>query len=220
MNVKMVMFDGKMVNVISLQEYYNNWDMYTNNPSYSYSVAIEYNSNTSTYILPFRKNSDNRPGIYMYPNCLYVNIEDESASKDYLIENLEIIDFSDTNNIREFMSKNSQIRDMEASALTEVDSIFIPQINPNDSPEMSAFKEAIIAKKIDINKYASRFGDNFLNDKRILKTTSITMNKLISMCQKLDIEAELTLRDVQSDNIPNPMMKEITVILTNTTGDK
>ena len=109
---------------------------------------------------------------------------------------------------------------MEASALTEVDSIFIPQINPNDSPEMSAFKEAIIAKKIDINKYASRFGDNFLNDKRILKTTSITMNKLISMCQKLDIEAELTLRDVQSDNIPNPMMKEITVILTNNTGDK
>ena len=84
---------------------------------------------------------------------------------------------------------------METDILTDADSIFCPTISNNDSPEMAAFKEAIIAKHIDINKYASRFGENFLNDKRILRTNNITMNKLVSMCKKLDIEAELILRD-------------------------
>ena len=121
--------------------------------------------------------------------------------------------------MKDFLSKNAQIRDMESTILSEIDSVFTPSIGENDSPEMKAFKEAIIMKHIDINKYAPRFGDNFLNDKRILKTGSITMNKLISMCQKLDIEVQLTLRDA-SDDVINPMSEEITTILTKQDGDK
>ena len=79
-----------------------------------------------------------------------------------------------------------------------------------------AFKQAIASKHMDINKYAPRFGDNYLNDKRILKTSSITMNKLVAMSERLDIEVELTLRNA-SDNVPNPMDKPITVILTGNT---
>ena len=130
-----------------------------------------------------------------------------------------IVDFNDISTMKDFLSKNAQIRDMESTILSEIDSVFTPSIGENDSPEMKAFKEAIIKKHIDINKYAPRFGDNFLNDKRILKTGSITMNKLISMCQKLDIEVQLTLRDA-SDDVINPMSEEITTILTKQDGDK
>ena len=45
------------------------------------------------------------------------------------------------------------------------------------------------------------------------------MNKLISMCQKLDIEVQLTLRDA-SDDVINPMSGEITTVLTKQDGDK
>ena len=42
------------------------------------------------------------------------------------------------------------------------------------------------------------------------------MNKLVAMSERLDIEVELTLRNA-SDNVPNPMDKPITVILTGNT---
>ena len=105
---------------------------------------------------------------------------------------------------------------METTILTDSDSIFTPPMNQDDTPEMRAFKQAIASKHMDINKYAPRFGDNYLNDKRILKTSSITMNKLVAMSERLDIEVELTLRNA-SDNVPNPMDKPITVILTGNT---
>ena len=83
---------------------------------------------------------------------------------------------------------------------------------------MTFFKESISIKHINIISYAPRFGENFLNEKSIFKTPSITMNKLVSMCKKLDIEAELTLRNASPD-VANPMPNEVTVILTGTGGD-
>ena len=76
----------------------------------------------------------------------------------------------------------------------------------------------MIVQNCDINKYAPRFGENFLNDKRLFKTGSITMNKLISISKNLDIEAELILRDT-SDDVPNKMGREVRVILTGDSED-
>jgi hypothetical protein len=78
---------------------------------------------------------------------------------------------------------------------------------------MKAIKDAITSKSMDLNKYAPRFGDNFLNTKRLLKGDSITMNKLIEVSNALDIEAELILRNASTD-IANPMANEIHMIIT------
>lgn len=219
MDLKTTTIDGKIVDIVSEQEYVNKWQMYAENPSLCASSAVEVQgTDGQTYVLPIRGKSDDRPGIYP-DGCIYfTKFPTQESDSCYRADQLDIVDFSNIKTVEEFLSKNSQIREMESGVLTEIDTVFVPQIGQNDSPEMKAFKEAITSKKMDINKYAPRFGDNFLNDKRILKTSSITMNKLVSMCKKLDIEAELTLRNTSPD-VANPMQKEISVILTGTGGD-
>ena len=220
MDLKTTTVDGRIVDIVSEQDYCNKWRMYAENPSLCASSAVEIRGHDGiNYILPIRTKSDDRPGIYPDGCIYYTKFPTQENAHGYREDQLEIVDFSNTRTVEEFLSKNNQIREMETNVLTEVDSVFSPQIGTNDSPEMRAFKEAIISKHMDINKYAPRFGDNFLNDKRILKTSSITMNKLVSMCKKLDIEAELTLRNASSD-VANPMPKEVTIILTGTGGDE
>jgi hypothetical protein len=48
---------------------------------------------------------------------------------------------------------------------------------------------------------------------RLLRGSTITLSKLVSICAAFDISADLTLRDKAYD-IPNPMNTEITVDLT------
>lgn len=219
MNLRTTAIDGKVVDIVSEQDFANKWRMYAENPSLCASSAVEMKAPDGVdYVLPMRSKSDDRPGIYPEGCIYFVKFPDEETAPDYRTADREIVDFSDTKTVTDFLNKNNQIREMEASVLTEIDTVFNPQVGQNDSPEMKAFKEAIASKHIDINKYAPRFGDNFLNDKRILKTSSITMNKLVSMCQKLDIEAELTLRNAGAD-VANPMPNEVTVILTRNGGD-
>lgn len=219
MDLKTTSVDGKIVDIISEKEYSERWRMYTENPSMSASVALDVaDSEGNRYILPFRNKTDDRPGIYQEGVVYFMKFPEQNCEVEYRKDNLDIVDFGEINSVQEFLGKNAQIREMETSVLTDIDSVFMPRIGNDDSPEMKAFKEAIQSKHIDISKYAPRFGDNFLNDKRILKTGSITMNKLVSMCKKLDIEAELTLRN-SGDDVANPMPKDITVILTGTGGD-
>ena len=171
------------------------------------------------YALPFISKTDTCPGVYPEGCIYFVNVPKTEREKNtYNINNLDITDTRDVESVSDFLNKTKTIRDMEASTLSSSDDRFIPPMLENDSLEMRAFKEAIAAKNCDINKYAGRFGENFLNDKRLFKTGSITMNKLISISKNMDIEAELILRDA-SGNIPNKMGKEIRVILTGDNSD-
>lgn len=217
MNLKTSTIDGKVVDIISEEEYLAKYDVY-NNSSINSSTAVEVIDNDgNTFALPFRGRTDERPGIYPDGSVYFIKYPNNRLESSYNIANIEIIDFSDIKNINDFLEKNSQIREMETNVLTDIDSVFVPPISSSDTPEMKAFKEAVIAKHMDINKYAPRFGDNFLNDKRILKTNSITMNKLRDIGEKLDIEIELILRDKNPD-VPNPMGKEVSTILTDSGG--
>lgn len=215
---KMTSVDGRIVDIVPEQDFKDKWRMYNENPSLCASTAVEVvGQDGENYVLPIRGKSDDRPGVYP-DGCIYFT-KFPTDETGYRLDELNIVDFNDVKNVEDFLNKNKQIREMETNVLTDIDSVFIPQIGQNDTPEMRAFKEAIASKHMDINKYAPRFGDNFLNDRRILKTSSITMNKLVSMCKKLDIEAELTLRNASPD-VANPMSKEVTVILTGTGGDE
>ena len=219
MDLKTATVDGKIMDVVSEDKYRSEYETYTN-PSLISSTAVEVSDQNGVgYVLPFRGKTDDKPGIYP-DGCIYfVKYPTAQEAPQYRSDSVNMVDFSDVNNISQFLDKNRQIRDMETNVLTDADSIFTPPLNQDDSPEMRAFKQAIASKHMDINRYAPRFGDNYLNDKRILKTSSITMNKLIAMSKKLDIEVELTLRNAGSD-VANPMDKPITVILTGNNEDK
>ena len=83
---------------------------------------------------------------------------------------------------------------------------------------MKLMKEAINLKRCDIDKYALRAGPNHLNNKRILKGNDITIKKMVEICDYMDMEVELTIRDKNSE-VANPMNKEITKILTSEGDD-
>ena len=76
----------------------------------------------------------------------------------------------------------------------------------------------INSKHFDIDKYASRFGDNFPNDKRQLKSVSATLNIIKRFCSNCDMEAILILRD-KNPNVPNPMNREVAISLTEPLSD-
>ena len=125
---------------------------------------------------------------------------------------MHIVDFGSASSTQEFIEKNNEYRDKEREILTTPDNIFVPQLKEGDLPEMQALKEAVISKHIDIDKYAHKF-DRFNNDKRLFNDTSISMKKLKSMCDSLDIKATLILEDKSSD-VPNPMGKKVEVVIT------
>lgn len=165
-------------------------------------------------VYPLRGVTDTRPGIYKCSN-LYMRVvkPDRNEIDSYRATSESIVDFDDTKSIRDIITAKNKFRKMESTVLTSVDNITTPIIDPNDAPEMKALKEAIIAKHIDLNKYEARFGPNFNNDRRLLDKNSITLTKLKSMGDALDIEVSLTLRD-KSPSVPNPMGKVITVTVT------
>ena len=80
---------------------------------------------------------------------------------------------------------------------------------------MKALKQAITDKHIDLDKYESRFGPNFNNDKRLLRKNSITFGKLRSICDALDIRVTISIEDSAPD-VPNPIGR---TIIADITGD-
>ena len=62
MDLKTTTVDGKIVDIVSEQEYVNKWKMYAENPSLCASSAVEIQGDDGNdYILPIRGKSDDRP---------------------------------------------------------------------------------------------------------------------------------------------------------------
>lgn len=145
--------------------------------------------------------------------ALYRYISKGDVDK-YKSENVEMIDFSNTRSMKEQIEKNRKLREMEESVLITPDKIFKPVIKPTDLPEMIALKEAINAKNIDLDKYSQRFGDNYNNDRRLLDKPSITLSKIRTISEALDMSCYITFED-KSPDVPNPIGKKITYRITN-----
>lgn len=198
---KKAKINGRVTTVVTPMEALEN-EIYQNK-----FTSVEVNDS----ILPVKKSYDpTSPGFYIfnegkmgkiiYPND---NEKDEYSSKN-------AIDFSDVKNMKELISKQEEVKRMESEVLSSSDNLFKPIPKDTDSSEMKAMKQAICLKNIDIDVYADRFGDNFNNDKRLLKGSSITISKLKSICDKLDMKVTLTISD-SSDDVPNPIGESITV---------
>ena len=201
--MRKVEVDGKLYNVAKIDEYTDYPDLYT--PKFT---AIETPGNC---ILPVKnKNTDSGPGVYYQPGAMVAIIEKPENIADYSID--KVIDFTNPKSIGEVFEKQQIIRDIQDEIMTTSDNVLQLKIGEKDTPEMRALKTAINAKRIDTKQYEDRF-DQFQNDMRLLKGNSITLGKLISISNALDISADLTLRD-RDGNTPNPMNQEIVIDLT------
>lgn len=198
--------DGKLVEVITPEEYYANPSMYA--PNYT---AFE---GGNGYIYPLRTKMDCRPGMYMSPTSPFIKQKDptEEEKEDYSDKN--IISFEDAVTMGDIIHKQNQLYDQERDILTTVDNVFIPPIRSDDSSEMVGMKMALQAKNCDIDKYEHRFGrKNFQNEKRLFDRPSMTLSKIRATCEALDIRCTMTLQDTSPD-VPNPMGKVITFDIT------
>lgn len=202
--------NGQIVDVIDYDEYSKNIDMYEGRSD----VAIKTTKGDEEYILPvkgeYNPNAVN-PGIYNAGCIDFVIYPSEDEKDNYSTKN--IISMSNRDNIRDLIKAGDEARKLDEDFITSPDNITSIPIKVTDQPELKCLKMALNAKRIDIDKYAGRFGDNYPNDKRQLKNSSATLNIIKRYCENCDMEAILTLRD-KSPDVPNPMGKEISVSLT------
>lgn len=169
-------------------------------------------------IYKLRNRTDTKTG--MYKNDLYTVLMSNKNDEDqYKVNQDNIINFDDAKTIRDVINKQDKLKDMESATLISANgNVFIPLNKDDDTKEMLALKEAVRNKHIDINMYESRFGNNFNNDIRIFNKPSITLEKIKTICNALDIEVSIIFKDKEG-NIPNPIGKEITTVVTSQEDD-
>lgn len=201
--MKKAKIDNKMVEIVDKEMLATDVNM-----PYGYT-AVQIDDT----VYPLRGKNDTRAGIYPINKYMSKIVRPDKDEKENYSAS-RIIDFSSAKTVKELIDKQNRVKEEERSILTNIDNIFCPQIDENDAPEMRALKQAVGAKGIDIEKYESRFGDNYNNDIRLFNKNSITLSKLKSICSNLDIRLSLTLRDM-NDDVPNPMKTEIKVDLSN-----
>lgn len=168
------------------------------------------------YVYPIRTKTDTRPGFYPTGGLDFFKPPVMGESNMYHQQN--IINFHDATTLREIIQTQQKLISAERSILTTIDNVFTPEITDNDTPEMRAVKQAIIDKHIDLDKYESRFGPNYNNDKRLLKKNSITFGKMRSVFDALDIKSKIVIEDASPD-VPNPIGRVITTELTGNSAE-
>lgn len=200
--MKKIELGRKLYNVCDIDEYTENQEVY--NPK---STALI----VGDKVLPVRSSIESSPGVYFQKNAMVANIiKPKDSDSQYDIDNM--IDLSKPKDIGEVIEKNKLIRDIQSDLMVSgKDNIFCLSISQQDTPEMKALKQAINLKRVDKRSYESRFSQ-FQNDMRLLKGTSITLSKLIGICDGFDISCILTLKD--KDGAANPMLEEISLDLT------
>ena len=202
--------NGCIYDVLDYEEYRK--DLSCNIDRTDIAVLEDYKD--QQILLPYKgKYSGNpvSPGIYNAGCIDFIKYPDNITKHNYIPE--KIISLSNVSDIDEIIKNGEIISKLDESFVTTPDNITNVIIKESDQPELKALKMAINAKQIDLDKYQGRFGANYPNDKRQLKSNSITLNILKRYCDNCDMEAVLTIRD-KSPDVPNPIGREISVSLT------
>ena len=217
MDLRKAKVNGRMSDIISFESLHEHRNVYHDTNSQA-PVAVEcIKQNGETYYLPYYaggSTNTTRPGVYpvdINHNIDFIVYPEKEEAYKYQPE--RIADFRNIKNIQQYLEVQKEAEEMSNDIVSNPDNIFTPPLLENDSPEMRGLKEAIIAKKIDIDKYQDNFGDNFPNDKRKLYDNKITLFLLKRDCECLDMKAELVISDA-NPNVPNPLGKEIHIQIT------
>lgn len=175
------------------------------------NIAVE--EDGKIYPIISKSNTYKTNGVYLDGSiATFVNADDDQSK--YEIDNIEVIDFNNISSMQEQIKKTSELMAMEETILINPDNIFNIRIKPNDLPEMVALKEAVNRKQIDINKYAYRFGDNFNNDRRLFEKDTITLAKMKTIAEALDMDCYIIFED-REPGVPNPIGGQIKTKITN-----
>lgn len=202
MSLEKAKINDAIYDVIDIEEYYKNPSAYG-----SYTAI----NGRDGFIYPIRTKTDTRPGFYPTGGLDFFKQPVGGEVNVYTQQN--VINFKDATSLREIIQTQQKLESEERTILTTIDNVFAPEITNGDTPEMRALKQAVLDKHIDLDKYESRFGPNYNNDKRLLKKNSITFGKLRSIADALDIKVSMTIEDAAPD-VPNPIGRAITVDLT------
>lgn len=189
-------------------------DEFAKKPVYVENTGMLRTYNGQQIILPIREgytDSTVVPGVYNEGCINFVVYPEDDMVKDYIPE--KIVRMDNKMELKDVLEKREIIARLDEPWITSPDSITQFVISDEDKPEMVCLKSALNAKKVDIDKYSARFGQNFPNDKRQLKNNSATLNIIKRFCKNMDMECLITLRDKNPD-VPNPMSEEITFSLT------
>lgn len=180
------------------------------------NIAVE--EKGMVYPIIKKSNAYKTNGVFV-DGCMatFINADDDQSKYD--INNIEIIDFNNISSMQEQIQKTSELMAMEETILINPDNIFSIRIKPNDLPEMVALKEAVNRKQIDINKYAYRFGDNFNNDRRLFEKDTITLAKMKTIAEALDMDCYIIFED-REPGVPNPIGSPIKTKITNIGEDE
>ena len=217
LNVKVSrgVINGQMYDIIDHDEFNK-----SDNMVYSDNSGVLFDYKDTQMILPIRSGYNENtviPGIYREGCINFVVYPEEDMVSQYIPD--KIVRMNNTMELKDVLEKRETIARLDEPWITSPDSITQFVISEEDKSEMVCLKTALNMKKVDIDKYAARFGQNFPNDKRQLKNNSATLNIIKRFCKNMDMECLITLRDKNPD-VPNPMGEEITMSLTETyTGD-
>lgn len=210
--------NGQVVDVVNYDDYTANKDMYAGRTDIG--IPTEYKG--KDIILPMKGQYPSSgvapmtPGVYNAGCVDFFVPPEEAFVEKYIPKNT--VTMNNQDNIRDLIIAGEQSKKLDEPFITSPDNITIIPIKENDQPEMICLKMALNSKHFDIDKYASRFGDNFPNDKRQLKSNSATLNIIKRYCANCDMEAIMILRDKSAD-VPNPMGREIAISLTEPLSD-
>lgn len=201
-----VSINGKIYDIASCDDYENNSSLY--DPKLT---VIERDGT----LYPIRQEDNGEFGYIASSSPMHYfkppTTQEEQTT--YAVENNEVIKFQDISSMTDYLERQSEYKNLERTILTSPDNIFMPVVSSNDEPTMRALKEAVLAKNIDLDKYSSRFGANYCNDKRLFKGTKITLSKLKDIAENLDMNCTLIIED-KAEDVPNPIGKKIVVNIT------
>jgi hypothetical protein len=208
-SVSSAMIKGESYNVLDYENYRKSqslWDMG--------SIAVVEKINNDIYILPYRgeyvESKNLQPGIYS-SGCLDFEVLPKGPEEENY-KNIPIVTISSNDDIETILEKENVLSRLAEPWITSPDNITQIPIKDSDEPAMKALKMAINNKGCDIDKYQARFGQNFPNDKRQLKNSSVTLKITQRYCDNLDMEAILTIRN-KSDDVPNPLKSPVSISL-------
>ena len=129
-----------------------------------------------------------------------------------------IIDFN-SNSMKDIITKSEILKEQEKEIRVSADNNYEYVYDKDDDPDISLLKEALAAKKCDIDKYEDKFDGNYANDKRILNGHCITSKKLKKFAEAFDLKVTMIIEDRNPD-IANPMNRVISRVITNNRGDE
>lgn len=196
--------NGNILDVTTPGNYHNNPEMY------SQKSAV----NEGGFILPIRTTKVDYNNVGYYPGPVYDKYVMPQTEEDKsLYSDEHMANFNNVDKLQKLIEEQNKLTDDQTLYLTTPDKIFRPNMDDiKDEPLMLGLKQAVIDKDIDINKYRSRFGDQFSNDIRKFNLHKISLDKFVSIAEKLDMKATVIIED-SGDGVPNPIGHKIVVDL-------